>query len=248
LNAHLSPATLNALADGELSPADLAAANQHLEDCPVCTSTALTQLLLKAAITRAGRRYTPPATLANRLATSERPAPQIHPRARIIPWTGIAAVLLLAAYMLFVPRRPAPAALQADLTTEVFDEHIASLAAGAAPHVVSSDRHTVKPWFQGKLPFSFNLPQNLPPDTTLDGANLTYIHSHPAAQLLYSIGRHHVSIFLLQEGATPEPYSAADRAGFHVTGFTTGTLQAIAIGDVDAPRLAALAAQVQQAQ
>ncbi len=50
----------------------------------------------------------------------------------------------------------------AALVTEATDQHIASLAAAAPPQVISSDRHTVKPWFQGKLPFSFNLPENLP--------------------------------------------------------------------------------------
>ena len=84
--------------------------------------------------------------------------------------------------------------------TEVCDEHIAALAAGAAPEVVSSDRHTVKPWFQGRLPFSFNLPQVLPADTALDGANLTYVRGAPAAQLLFSIGKHRVSMFVRQRG------------------------------------------------
>jgi anti-sigma factor RsiW len=76
--------------------------------------------------------------------------------------------------------------------------------------VLSSDRHTVKPWFQGKLPFSFNLPEGLPSDTTLDGANLTYLHNRPVAQLLYSIGRHRVSVFVQQStgGAIPTGLSA----------------------------------------
>src|SRR5206468_2378082 len=81
---------------------------------------------------------------------------------------------------------------RAALATEVGDQHIATMAADLPPQVLSSDRHTVKPWFQGKLPFSFNLPENLPDDTKLEGANLTYLHNRPAAQLLYSVGRHRV--------------------------------------------------------
>ena len=64
---------------------------------------------------------------------------------------------------------------QADsLSAELLDQHLATLSSGAAPEVISTDRHTVKPWFQGKLPFSFNLPDKLPADTTLKGGDLTY--------------------------------------------------------------------------
>jgi anti-sigma factor RsiW len=89
------------------------------------------------------------------------------------------------------------------LVTEVFDQHVATLARNVPPQVVSNDRHTVKPWFQGKIPFSFNLPQGLPNDTTLDGANLTYLRNQPVAQLLYSISKHRVSVFVRQKSEHP---------------------------------------------
>ena len=133
--------------------------------------------------------------------------------------------------------------------TEVADQHIAALAANAAPEVLSSDRHTVKPWFQGKLPFSFNLPENLPADTTLDGANLTYIHDQAAAQLLYSIGRHRVSVFLQPaiEDASKRSMKM-DRSGFHVASLKAGNLEVTAVSDVDPTRLSNLASLIGQAQ
>jgi anti-sigma factor RsiW len=129
----------------------------------------------------------------------------------------------------------------AALATEVCDQHIATLAANAPPEVVSSDRHTVKPWFQGKLPFSFSLPDNLPSGTTLDGANLTYIHGRPTAQLLYSIGKHRVSVYL--EQGTNDSISeglSTDHSGFHVLNFKAGDLEGIAVSDVDPARLSDL--------
>jgi anti-sigma factor RsiW len=135
------------------------------------------------------------------------------------------------------------------LVTEVFDQHVANLAGNLPPQVVSSDRHTVKPWFQGKIPFSFNLPQGLPSDTTLDGANLTYLHNEPVAQLLYSIGKHRVSIFLRQKsGATETDELATERSGFHVMDFSTNDLEGVAISDVDPARLAGLVSAVRNAQ
>jgi anti-sigma factor RsiW len=95
---------------------------------------------------------------------------------------GWAAAVLLLAFACQLVRSTQRAlkgmiasAEHAALVTEVFDQHVATLAANLPPQVISTDRHTVKPWFQGKIPFSFNLPEGLPSDTTLDGANLTYL-------------------------------------------------------------------------
>jgi anti-sigma factor RsiW len=130
---------------------------------------------------------------------------------------------------------------QAALVTEVFDQHVATLAGNIVPQVVSTDRHTVKPWFQGKIPFSFNLPQGLPNDTTLDGANLTYLRNQPVAQLLYSIGKHRVSVFLRQKsGGAAGNELETERSGFHVMGFSTNDLEVVAVSDVDPARLAEL--------
>jgi anti-sigma factor RsiW len=141
------------------------------------------------------------------------------------------------------------AAERAALVTEISDLHIATLAASQPPQVISSDRHTVKPWFQGKLPFSFNLPDTLPADTRLDGANLTYLHNRPVAQLLYSIGRHRVSVFVEQRSAAAEQNPPqAEHAGFHVTGFDTNDLEVTGVSDVDPARLAGLVRSIEQAQ
>jgi anti-sigma factor RsiW len=135
------------------------------------------------------------------------------------------------------------------LATEACDQHIAALAMNAPPQVISSDRHTVKPWFQGKLPFSFNLPENLPAGTSLDGANFTYMHNRPAAQLLFSIGKHRVSIYLAQ--GTSDQVSATlstDHSGFHVVSFSNGGIEGVAVSDVDPSRLSDLASRVAEAQ
>jgi anti-sigma factor RsiW len=262
LTDHLSLATLNALADGELSGDRLANVDRHLADCPQCTSIALAQSLLKSATARAGQRYSAPPDLRERLQhLRERGASRAHTtptqgkprhaRGFVAYGWAAAAALLLACVSLFVIERDTrrASAENAGLVTEVCDQHIATLAANAPPEVISSDRHTVKPWFQGKLPFSFNLPQNLPGDTTLDGANLTYLHNQPAAQLLYSIGKHRVSVFVQQGMIVAVPdLLTADHSGFHVTGFRTADLEVTAVSDVDPARLSDLARLIEQAQ
>jgi anti-sigma factor RsiW len=261
LSDHLSPATLNALADGELSADLLSRTNEHLATCPQCTTSALAQSLLKNGTARAGQRYTPPADLRDRmqrLATQEArlkfsPSPASTPRNfAAYVWASAAALILVFTSIFLLQRTEHRDALAADysaLVTEISDQHISTLAANAPPQVISSDRHTVKPWFQGKLPFSFNLPQNLPADVTLDGANLAYVRNQPTAQLLYSIGRHRVSVFVRQtSNPTPSAPSTADYQGFHVAGFRTGSLEATGVSDVDPARLSELVREIQDAQ
>ena len=266
---HLSHDILSALADGELTADQLASANQHLAGCPSCTSNALYQSLLKSATARAGHRYTPPPELRERLALlASQTNSQLQPRgirtAPIPPsrsfgrfgslgWAAAAAILLVSLSLVFIQRTAQRAertsAEHAALVTEVFDQHVATLADSQPLQVISTDRHTVKPWFQGKIPFSFNLPQGLPSDTTLDGANLTYLGNQPAAQLVYSIGKHRVSVFLQQRSGNAEAHELpAERSGFHVMGFSTSDLEVVAVSDVDPARLAELVSAIRHAQ
>ena len=262
MSDHLSSAILNALAEGELSGSELARADEHLAGCPQCTSRALAQSLLKSATARAGLRYAPPPHLAERLARlasqeASHPSPsQATPRIgwgfSSYGWAAAFAMLLLCVSLFLAQRwtqRTSVASQNAGLVTEVCDQHIATLAANSPPEVVSSDRHTVKPWFQGKLPFSFNLPQNLPGDTTLDGANLTYLRNQPTAQLLYSIGRHRVSVFVQEKtDGNDSKRALTDHSGFHVTGFRTADLEVVAVSDVDPARLSDLTGRIEEAQ
>lgn len=262
---HIYLSILNALADGELSPDQLAATNQHLVGCPLCTSNALYQSLLKSATAKAGHRYSPPPNLHDRLLRQIRQkVPSRHTSYRGIAfqarrgfslygWTTAFALLVVCVGIVLVQRNETRSAMVASeklaLATEACDRHIATLAANTPPQVISSDRHTVKPWFEGKLPFSFNLPENLPSGTNLDGANFTYIHNRPAAQLLYSIGNHRVSIYLAQgTDSNVAKVNSTDHFGFHVIGFSTPEIAGVAVSDVDPSRLSDLVALLAQAQ
>jgi anti-sigma factor RsiW len=260
---HLAQPILNALADNELSADQLVTANQHLAGCQACTSNALYLSLLKSATARAGQRFAAQPHLRERLmrlsseapefrATSTSPSPSAW-RWGSLGWATAAALLLVALSIgLFqrnLERSRIASAQHAALVNEVFDQHVATLAASLPPQVLSTDRHTVKPWFQGKIPFSFNLPENLPGNTTLDGANLTYLHNQPVAQLLYSIGKHRVSVFVRQKPAAAEANGLqTEHSGFHVMGFDTGDLEMIAVSDVDPAHLAELVTAIRQAQ
>ena len=249
---HLDPDTLSAFIDGELPAGEQQETQQHLNDCHSCALQVLSAIQLKAATARAGHRYSPPSETLARLTAQLHSQSQTKKTARsysIRPgaWAALAAAILLV--VSFLGWREIHQANS--LTAELLDQHLATLASGATPQVISTDRHTVKPWFQGRLPFSFNLPDAaaLPPDTALKGADLTYFSGQPAALLLFTIHKHQVSIFLTQRAngpiltALPNTY-----AGFTIRSATTRELCILAVSDVNPADLDFLVASLVRAQ
>lgn len=249
MSEHLQPSQIEAFADHELSADQSHAVQQHIAGCHSCSLRLLSTIELKRATAEAGRRLEPSSAMLTRLTaqlqqniaadtqSETKPGPKrvlSFPSANFL-WPALAAALLLIAISLttWTVRRT-----HQTLSAELLDQHLATLSAAAAPQVLSTDRHTVKPWFEGKLPFSFNLPEPtaLPTGTTLKGADLAYLGDHPAALLLFNVGKHQVSVFVIQESsfaASP----ASTRSGFNLRSTTTGGLRLIAVGDVDPPQL-----------
>ncbi len=81
---------------------------------------------------------------------------------------------------------------------ELVDMHVATLASANPVDVISTDRHTVKPWFQGKLPFTFDLPELQNSPFKLIGGRIMYFEHSPGAQLLFQVRSHHLSVFIMQ--------------------------------------------------
>jgi anti-sigma factor RsiW len=249
ISAHPDPYQLTAFVDGELAASDADGIQRHLADCHPCSLRALSATQLKAATARAAQRFTaPPETLVRLTAQlrSHEPkrAPHVYP-SRIIAWTALAASLVLALSVFGWRQFHQANALSAEL----LDQHLATLSAGASPEVLSTDRHTVKPWFQGKLPFSFNLPPSLPADTTLKGGDLTYLNGQPAALLLFTIHKHEVSVFLTQRsGAAIAAIPSTTRSGFDIHYASTHDLRIVAVSDVNPADLELLLSALVQAQ
>jgi anti-sigma factor RsiW len=267
ITEHLNSYTLNAFIDGELPPTERQGAEQHLTTCHACTLRVLSATQLKAATARAGHRFAPPPEALGRLAaqfraqsqlqtnppTQTNPQPQTKTPARLYSirpaaWAALAAAILLTISLLSWRQLHQTNTLAAEL----LDQHLATLSSAATPQVISSDRHTVKPWFQGRLPFSFNLPDTaaLPSDTILKGADLTYLNGQPAALLLFTIHKHEVSIFLMQRSTNLTLSTLPNtRAGFTIHTATTPDLRIVAVSDVnpsDLDNLLAVLVQIQK--
>ena len=247
---HPGPDTINAYVDGQLPADEERDAQQHLVACHSCALRVLSTTQLKAATARAGDCFRPTsevvARLTARLRAEPGPVARIH-SFRPVAWGSLAAAVMLAVSLMGWNQFRHSNTLAAEL----LDQHLAVLSVDAAPQVISSDRHTVKPWFQGRLPFSFNLPESeaLPPDTTLKGADLAYFDGQPAALLIFTIHKHQVTVLLSQQ---PSELALSEipkaRAGFTIHSTTTSHLHIIAVSDVNPAELDLLIAALARVQ
>jgi anti-sigma factor RsiW len=219
--------------DGELPVAEAAALAAHLRTCAACSGEVLERVQLKRAVQMAGSRYTPSGELRNRIAKKV----GSKSKSGIAEWWRLilvpALVLVIAAFFLtgyFGQQRAARQRIYGELA----DLHVSTLASSTLVDVVSSDRHTVKPWFQGRIPFTFNLPELTGSDFALIGGRVAYLEQIPSAHLIYQIRKHYISIFILPDRAAEIkslPTGTADTLSFHMETWAQNGLRYFVIGD-----------------
>lgn len=225
---------LDAYVDGELPEAEASALALHIRECSSCAAQALERVQMKKAVGLAGRYYEPSTQFRNRMHNRLRKEPR---RATTWGWQLVvlpaALILIISLATMFYVNREKER--RQSVFGELADVHVATLASSAPVEVVSTDRHTVKPWFEGKIPFSFNLPELQGTDFTLIGGRVSYLDQAPGAQLVYRIRKHEVSVFIFQErGSQMAAWASEPVSQFSFT-FETWTrsgLRYFVVGDV----------------
>jgi anti-sigma factor RsiW len=179
--------------DGEMEPAAQRAFATHLAGCSECSSAVEEQQELKKAVRIAGKKFSAPPELYATFRKSASTAPATRGR-RAWQWALMPVLLIVAfgmGWYLNTPRENATVA-------ELIDQHVTMLASANPIDVVSEDTHTVKPWYQGKLPFSFNFPVTSDSGFKLLGGKVVYSQHAPGAELVYQLRQHKISIFVFQ--------------------------------------------------
>jgi anti-sigma factor RsiW len=190
---------LDTYLDGELPSEGARAVDAHLRGCSTCAAEALRRVQLKRTVQEAGQRFTPDPAFRARMQKKFATPVGSKTRWRWLPAfvTATAAALLVAsAFVLTVHRERLG---QRQLISELVDQHVATLASSSPVDVISSDRHTVKPWFQGKIPFTFNLPELQGSPFVLVGGRVTYLDQSPGAELIFRVRQHQISVFIFQQ-------------------------------------------------
>jgi anti-sigma factor RsiW len=238
---------MDAYVDSELPAAEAAEFEAHLRNCAACANAALEQTRLKLATRAAGMRFEPTAEF--RLRMEEQLRPQMAKRSRrLLRWpvaipVALAAALLLAALLItnFQHRRRTYA--------EITDLHVTTLASANPVDVISEDRHTVKPWFAGRIPFTFDLPELKDTGFELSGGHVVYLQHSSGAQLLYTLRKHRLSVFIFQDGqAWPKWMNGqSTELSFHMESWSQNRLRYVIVGDVTDADIHALAELLRKA-
>ena len=237
-----SAGKLAAYLDGELDPAEASVLGAHLRECAACASDALEQVQMKRSVQIAGKRYSVSPELRNRIAKSvaSKPRRQTGWHWQILAVPALLLLIISMAVNFYVGRE---SARWQRVYSELADLHVAALASATPVDVVSTDRHTVKPWFQGKIPFSFNLPELQGSDFTLLGGRVTYLAQTPGAHLIYQVRKHEVSVFIFQnrgEETASASSGPVNALSFNVENWTQNGLRYFVVGDVGAADIEAL--------
>ncbi len=225
-------ALLGAYMDGELRADQLVEVQEHLRSCMSCSSEIAEMARLQRSL-RGARGHFAPSAEFRRKMQKQISRPRRH---NWLAWSapiGIAFATVLLTAVVWIGHAHRAAAF-----AELADLHVNALSSTNLVDVVSTDRHTVKPWFQGRIPFSFNLPEFNGTDYTLVGGRMVYFHQQPGAQLIVSMHQHKISVLIFQRtvdlGPSFSPAAILDRGtSFGIETWKSQQLQFVLVSDAD---------------
>lgn len=255
---------LDVYLDGELDRMQARALEAHLDACADCAAALAGADDLRRALREGALRHVAPESLRKRIRaaqadaeaadvgtippTSDPPSPNVvalapRPR-RVVPaWLGIAAACLLsfgggALWMRHDSGTSPTAEASAQFARDLFASHWRALAATSPVDVISSDHHTVKPWFAGKIAMSPSVRDFAAQGFTLIGGRIDYVGGERVAVLVYRHGAHWIDVYVLPQAA---PLAHVDARGYAADTLMVGTQPAVMVTDMDADERAKLA-------
>ena len=226
--------------DGELDFVRHLEIERHVQDCAACAQQLTREQDLHSAFADPLLYQRAPVALRERIRSSLRPS-----RRRLAPLAVTGRVAMAASVLLaiglgawLIVRGVSPAAGDRQLAQAVVSSHIRSLMPGHAPDVVSTDRHTVKPWFAGKLKFSPPVKDLAEHGFPLTGGSLDYIDGHEAAALIYKRQKHVINLFIWPAATEGNrPLEALSQNGYHVVDWTGDGFSFWAVSDLNETEL-----------
>ena len=241
MNCQQSHPLIELYADGELDAADMVELEKHLQTCPACALAWRNAQGLKKALQQEALFFPAPTEWRRRVQAELRSQIPTGPRWGWGNWkwltaatSGLATVLAILLVLVTLTR---PSAEQR-LTQEVVAGNIRSLMAEHLFDVVSTDQHTVKPWFNGKLDFSPPVKDLAAQEFPLVGGRLDYLGGRNVAALVFHRHKHVINLFIWPVTerdslpAVPTPLQ-----GYNVIHWTKTGMTFWAISDLNAKEL-----------
>ena len=229
---------LHAYVDGELDLANTRETERHFQSCADCRGTERAIRELRSALTSDTPAYRAPAHLRRNVRAALRREAK-STRQTLSPWlvfaTGAAFAAVLVGAVLF---QTMPGVRDNTIVDQVVASHVRSLLAAHLVDVVSSDQHTVKPWFDGKIDFAPEVRDLSADGFPLLGGRLDYLDGKTVVALVYQRNKHPINLFI-----TPAPTSRSTspkvmtRRGYNVFSWTNNGMKYWAVSDLNQAEL-----------
>jgi anti-sigma factor RsiW len=237
VSCELTQSVLHGYMDGELDAARAADFERHLLSCPECVASLEAQEALRASIQRAGLYERAPASLRGQLdGKFATPAPA----ARVVAmpsaswrWLAVAAAFLIAAILgwRLIPGLGGSSGESA-YASAIVDAHLRSLQPGHLEDVVSTDQHTVKPWFDGRLDFAPPVKDLANEGFPLQGGRLDVLRGRTVAVLVYARRKHIVNVFIWPITERDSAPQSGTQLGYNWVDWRKGGMELCAVSDV----------------
>lgn len=250
MSCELTPSVLHGYIDGEIDAARAADFERHLVSCPECVAALEAQETLRASLQRVGLYESAPAALRQKIR-GELGFPVAVPAAPIsgtTPWrrsswgwlAAAAAFLLVALLGWKLTPGLRENRAEAAYAAAIVDAHLRSLQPGHLEDVISTDQHTVKPWFDGKLDFAPPVRDFSNDGFPLQGGRLDVVHGRTVAVLVYGRRKHVINVFIWPTTDRDTPPQSGSQLGYQWVDWRKGGMEMCAVSDVNATDLDAL--------
>ncbi|HEX3100303.1 MAG TPA: anti-sigma factor [Pyrinomonadaceae bacterium] len=246
MNCKSAQDLLNGYADGELDLVNHLQIEGHLKTCPACEQIYQHLSAVRAAMVDDSLYFRASPGLRNRIMTAL-PDHEPEPPTKVSLWrwvpvlaTAFAAVFLIFLFLM------SGSSNDDTLAKEVVSGHVRSMMANHLTDVPSSDQHTVKPWFDGKLDFSPPVVDLAADGFPLVGGRLDYIGSRPVAALVYQRHQHYINLFIFPAGNNSDTGNQMSvRQGYNMIHWNRSGMSSWAVSDVNLDELREFAQRLQ---
>lgn len=236
---------LDTYLDGELDPVRSLEIDEHLHGCARCSQSYSDRQVFHQALKTESLYFKAPTDLQKRIQRSVREAARAETPSRWFSpsWIKMAAPMAAAALvvLLVTPFIRGPSSDEL-LTQDIVASHIRSLMVNHLADVPSTDEHTVKPWFNGKIDFSPPVSDLAKEGFPLAGGRVDYLNNRPVAALVYQRDKHVINVFVWPSNeSTQISGPITTQQGYHVIHWASAGVNFWVVSDLEASQLAKFA-------